>query len=341
MKIDLGFLESAAPQISTLPELSGEPRPPIIDEFGTLRIDNSSLEYFSTCARSAEYYLLDRREGVRGKSPLIFGGAIHAALEARYRSFGRGIRGIEGEVMEVVQKSLDSFFTKTPLISNDHRTPQRAADVLWKYLCFYEEEPFSIVSGESGPIIERYFEVPLGEVEFNAFFEGRFHKTLRILWCGRIDLCVEMEGQVFILDHKTSYMRGESFFANFINSGQMLGYTYAMSKILRSPVAGLFLNALFIRKPTKTGVAEEFERQRFLYSLDRVAEWQHNTLTLVSDFLSHLSRGFFPMHSPACVGKFGQCQYLETCMMPPEQRATMLASNFYRPVTWTPKREGD
>ncbi len=54
-----------------------------LDEPGhfLLVLDNSSLEKFTTCPKSAEYYLVAEREAQARNSALVFGGAIHAGLE--------------------------------------------------------------------------------------------------------------------------------------------------------------------------------------------------------------------------------------------------------------------
>ena len=70
--------------VASSPEEPKAPRPPLINEHGVMRIDNSSLEHFTTCARSAEYYLLNNRQLNRSKSALNFGSAIHECLELLY-----------------------------------------------------------------------------------------------------------------------------------------------------------------------------------------------------------------------------------------------------------------
>jgi len=49
-----------------------------------LQIDNSSLEVFNACAKSAEYKLVDAREAPP-KAALTYGSAVHEGLEVYYR----------------------------------------------------------------------------------------------------------------------------------------------------------------------------------------------------------------------------------------------------------------
>jgi hypothetical protein len=296
-----------------------------------MRIDNSSLEHFATCARSAEYYLVRNKELNRSKAALSFGGLMHELLELRYTHLGYPQADLITIASEIVAKA--------PAVEEDEwRTPERALNTFIAYLAASEFDDFTILkNGEGKPQVEIYFELPLGEVEYDDAYNGTHFDKIKVLWCGRIDLLVASDGKTWIMDHKTTTMLGETFFADFENSQQTIGYTWAAQQFLGTPVAGLYLNALAIRKPSKSGVAFERHTKRFPYDQSRLVEWQYNTLTLVSDFLSHLSRQYFPMQSKWCVGKYGKCPYFDVCTMPAEQRETMLTSNFYRDVTWTPK----
>lgn len=305
---------------------------PIISPEGIMKISNTSLEYFTTCARSAEYYLLRQRRIARPASALTFGAAIHEALALFHTKYeSQGPDSWAGFFQEA-EKLLIPYFQEVP--EDEWRTLERAQRSLASYLASLDEDslPLTPLVKDGGFLAETSFEVPIGEVEFNHEFQGVFHKNLKVIWKGRFDLIVEHREKLWVVDHKTTSFVGPSFFLDFENSSQTLGYTWAAEKILGRPVEGLLLNALVIRKPTKTGVGFELQRKYFPYCLDRVNEWAFNTLTLVSDFLSHLKRGYFPMETKWCVGKYGPCQYLDVCTLAASQRETMLASNFYENV---------
>lgn len=319
--------------VASSPEEPKAPRPPLINEHGVMRIDNSSLEHFTTCARSAEYYLLNNRQLNRSKSALNFGSAIHECLELLYTApEGTSHADLINQAKQVIDQ------TPAPDDADDFRTPQRALDTFISYLAVNEFEPFTVAKTPEGkPLIELYFEIPLGSVEFLSEFNGKQHTHVDVVWSGRIDAIIEMDNKLWIMDHKTTTILGENFFADFLNSQQTIGYTWAAQQLIGKPIEGLYLNAIAIRKQTKTGTPFEVHRKRFPYEQERIEEWTHNTLTLVSDFLSHYDRKFFPMETKWCVGKYGKCPYFDVCTLPKSQRASMLASNFYRDVTWTPK----
>jgi hypothetical protein len=51
----------------------------------TMDIDNTSLEHFAVCARSAQYRLVESREGTANMAAKIYGSAKHIYLEHRLR----------------------------------------------------------------------------------------------------------------------------------------------------------------------------------------------------------------------------------------------------------------
>lgn len=328
-------------------------------------IDNSSSERFTTCARSAEYYIVHRREATSLNPALAFGKAVHSALEVKY--LYELSPAVRQKQLELVTKA----FQNDPPPIDDHRTLDRAMDVVERYDKKYPFEPFEVAKHPLTlePCVEMKFEQKLGKVEVNDWVPvwptldlntpnlklGRVHalghwteptmyapathvyiSSVYVLWTGRIDMIVKLDGLLWVLDHKTTQMMGPQFFDDFILSNQTVGYTWAAEQIMQAPVAGLILNALAVRKPTKTGVATEFQRQRFVYDKDQIHEWHENMLVLVSDFLHHLARGYFPMQTKWCFGKYGKCQYHNVCTQKPKDRMQYLGSGDYKNVTWSP-----
>jgi hypothetical protein len=160
---------------------------------------------------------------------------------------------------------------------------------------------------------------------------------LKVIWTGRQDMLTQEAEGIFVLDHKTTTILSANFFAEFENSSPALGYTWAASEEFGIECRGLHLNAIALRRPSRAGVQFEVQRKHYFYHRERLDEWRYNTLVLVSDFFSHLDRGYFPQETKWCVGKYGPCKYLDVCSMPPSQRHAMLYSNTFEDVTWNPK----
>lgn len=312
-------------------------RPPIISPEGVIRIDNSSLERFTTCARSAQYYLVDRREPSGLKSALYFGSAIHAALEIFYGEYDGKVTEVLPEFLMKVQAAMEPMFPANQDV-DEWRTLDKAMETIISYVAATEFDIFQVYQHDNKPFVEQYFELPMGDILFQESFDGIYHERLQVMWTGRIDLIVKQDHALWVMDHKTTSIVGQNFFADFLNSSQALGYVWAAQQLLGQEVSGLYLNAIAARKPSKTGKPFELGRQKFPYDQSRIEEWHYNTLTLIGDFCANLQRNFFPMETKWCVGKYGQCPYLDICSLPPQGREMVLHSNLYQNVTWTPKK---
>lgn len=320
-----------------------------------LAIDNSSLETFNVCSRYAEYYLVAGREPAIPSPALVFGGALHKGLEIIYR------HGNNDDSRILASRAITDYFIDKPVDPDDYRTPALCLDVFAQYLVTHPVELFTVLTDEKGPWVERSFRLPLGEISLDKRIKYRPEQLLTaqptwmdstqwgaadsfqvnhiyILWTGRIDLMIEWDGLFWVLDHKTTSRGGESFYEDFHMSQPAIGYAWAGEQLLGKPVKGLVLNAFENHKPTRTGKGLVLNRRRYEYTPEQRAEWEHNTLTLVSDFLHHLARGFFPMETKWCFGKYGKCKYFDVCRMPAgEQRRVLLNSPIYRNVTWSPE----
>lgn len=307
-----------------------------------LQIDNSTLEVASTCARAAEYQIVEGRVPIP-RGALLYGGAIHLGLEEYYRG---------GDRRAVFTETLKGF-EKTPLVE-DWRTPDRALECMSDYMSEYprERETFKpLVTPEGKQMVEIPFSIPLGEVPMNtdvpfspgALVEGftdrdsqLYIDTVHVFWTGKIDMVVEIPPDKWVLDHKTTSVLGPTYFEDFVLSQQTVGYTWATEKILGEPVKGLLLNVIMGRPRSKSGVSQEFQRRRFIYPRHRLDEWPVNTLYLCADLLSYLARGYFPRMTKWCIGKYGKCKYHDVCSADPDLRNSILHSDSFENNTWSP-----
>lgn len=318
---------------------------PLIDN--CLFLDNTTLEKFTTCPRSAEYYTIHKRDINRSSDATNYGSAIHEALAAHYI----------GSDLPSQHAALLKWFASNPQTSDDcWRTPDLAVELVTKYNKNYPGEVFEVIKTDEGkPMVELPFAIPLGKVAYEAIVEGFYidhfgnrtkyttgiaknfePREITIVWTGRIDALVCENNMTFVLDHKTTSQMGAGYFDEFENSSQMLGYMWAAQHLLKSKVHGVIINALCTRKPTKTGKGIEFQRNRIFPDSDRITEWHHDTLTIVSDFIMMAQRNYFPMHRKWCVGKYGKCPYYDVCTLPASQREQFIASDLYKDVTWSP-----
>lgn len=287
----------------------------------TIFIDNSTLERFTKCARSFEYYAVKRRCGGGTRIALNFGTAVHAALEARYKGLPLADQVATGH----------AALAGIEIPPEEHRNATFLTDVLNKYdaYCLVNDD-FEPIKVDSTPFVEHSFALPLGSVA------GRDGIRYNVVYTGKIDLLVKHNGRIMPVDHKTTSMFGPSFFDEFVNSSQPHGYAWAASQLLNQPIDGYIINAIVVRKPTRTGTAIDFARQPYFIEPGRVTEWRENTLWLIQRAVNDWLNGMFPMETCWCVGRYGKCEYFDVCTVQKEGREKVLNSNLYANVTWNP-----
>jgi len=321
-----------------------------------LQIDNSSLEVFNACAKSAEYKLVDAREAPP-KAALTYGSAVHEGLEVYYRDKTLGIKS-DTEMRQDMFAAAQVPFEKQPVPLDEWRTSDRAIDTLQRYMKHYEHEDIVVQTRDNVPLVEMPFSLPLTVLEYaptqlNWKFSELVDPStypdeladkpvevnrINVYWTGKIDLVLTLDGRdTWISDHKTTSMLGGTYWADFELSNQTIGYNWAGWKIIGELPRGLLLNVIYSRPPLKSGLVKtEFHRHRYYYRQDQIEEWEYNTSILVSDFCSNLLRGEFPMMFRWCVGKYGVCPYHDVCKSPASQRRMVLNTDLYSDVTWSP-----
>jgi hypothetical protein len=323
------------------------PHPDLPGDY-VLQVDNTTMEIFQTCPRSAFYYCIKRRQkGAR--APLIFGGAIHEGLESLYRLGYHHPDNLNTAKLAVLEHFQQNSYEAC---DTNWRTPSLALEVIDLYFNHYSladsVTPF-VNPSTNEPFIEKPFALNIGTFELNTtlpFTVGQLcssddptplHiKTLHIQWTGKIDIAALFNNSLAVVDHKTTSMGGVTFYQEFELSQQTHGYCWALSKILNRPCLSFYLNALIIRKPTRTGRSVEFDRRQYFYSQSQINEWHTDILASCENFVHALIHNSFPKYTKWCVGKYGLCQYFPVCTTPPDNRHMSLASSEFANVTWSP-----
>lgn len=283
-----------------------------------LYIDASTLEgHFMACPRKFEYYATLKREANEPMAGRAFGRAVHA-----WRAAWR--RGTTPDVA--------ALHAAEGVPDTDYRNLGYFKGVIDAYTTAYPTEPFTTALLGDKPCIEQSFAFPLGTVECAS-------GAIVVIWTGVLDeATVWPDGSTWVLDLKTSKVAGETFWKGWQNSHAQIGYCWAWQRAFGTAPAGYIIDGVFTRELTASGRGKGIEclRQKYYLDAERLDEWEHNTLQIVAELLDCQERGFFPMHSSACMTRYGACEYLEVCKLPASQRRAMLASNMFKDVTWSP-----
>lgn len=303
---------------------------------GIVQMDNSEFGYWDGCHASGLYYGALRRVSARSRSPLAFGAAVHAGLEAFF--MGR-TTWLEEAFAVAAEEELDEM-------GDPKRNTRVLENLLTSYIMEYSRHrdmQFNIISIGLEKGVEKSFTVPLGSTQVSTKnFGGDI--ALDILWDGKVDLFTDYEQAVWPVDHKTTTVMGEKFIDDKVRSSQMLGYTYAgryLSKSLLGdrPVGGCRINALAMRSS-----GFEFKTFDIPYADWKVAEWQAETIQAVEDAVHRLdkfiSTGEVAPTRAHCVTKYGKCSYFDVCDTTPTMRDRMLFDDAYFYVSdWSPLGE--
>ena len=328
-------------------------------------MDNSGMTTAMMCPRMGAYANSLKRKPASPSAALIFGGAIHEALEVRYRIHHDQPTVTDTCFDDMVTALMDHFELEGgDLDVQEYRNVSYGIRTLAEYVkkYRYEQPNTHYINGPNNrePCVEIPFCLPVGQFEINKEIwvtdpdinngnpTVKHINTITIFLTGKIDMIVKKGASLYILDHKTSSMGGNSFFDEFYTSTQFKGYKWAAQQITGQPISGVIINALFCRRPKADGsVNYEFIRQTIPIHDDHINEWQNTFLTTVSGMIQHhidqenfaSPEQSFPMNTPWCKGKYGKCKFYDVCTLRPHQRDQMLYSNLFEDDTWSPIKE--
>lgn len=330
--------------------------PPLPLVNGSLFIDNSFIELLDTCPRALQYDRLLRRIGAGENAALNFGSAIHLALEYRYRHYRNAAPDYLLE--EEQTKLLAQYFDEHPCPEDDWRNLNWCIEVIKKYNERYGIEPFNLLlDKDEQPLVELSFALPLFTwTNDKDYLAGDEPKQIPVVYTGRIDLPIMTEGQLWIMDHKTTSMLGDQFFNEQRMSAQHRGYAWAFEQATGKKVTGFEINAIRSKQPPayvlsgqekdykgkrlnpKQWWTESLQRERVYLQDHDLPYWKNNLIAKVKRFFHDYQEDYFPMQTKWCA-MYGKCQYYDVCQLDPQSRGLMLSSGEFTDNLWTPLKQ--
>lgn len=357
---------------------------PLID--GCLFVDNSMLEAFTTCPRALQYSRLNKRVSSADKPSLNFGSAIHTALEFRYRVAKDNPTSVALDSLQA--EVLAKYFEENPAPLDDWRNLNWAVETIKRYNQKYGNEEFSLLkydeprkcdkcdgtggqfkepnqvvscpwcsgAGKTEVMVELSFALELFTYHRSWPSPDKTNilpEMIKVIYTGKIDLPISLDGQLWILDHKTTSMLGAGFFDSLKKSAQQRGYVWAFEQLTGKTLAGFIVNAvrtkeppIYVKEEGMTGKkksvdwwAESLQRERFYTRPEDLIEWKSNTIALIKEFFYHYQQGLFPMKTAWCCGKYGRCQYFDVCDLAEKDRGLYLESGMFQDNDWSPLKE--
>jgi hypothetical protein len=164
---------------------------------------------------------------------------------------------------------------------------------------------------------------PLVEISTELTWPGALHP-----YAGKIDRVILHQGLYYVEDHKTSSRKEQNYFRQFELKNQMIGYAFMAQLITGKPIAGVRINAHFVRTRDS-----ENERSIVTFSQSRLKDWAANYNEWVQRIERDIERAArgepaFPHNFDACDAKYGMCQYAAVCSEGPAVRDRVLEQEF-------------
>lgn len=293
---------------------------------------SSTNDNYTKCPRLSFYRTIVRRQPRRSTSAMSYGQAIHKALELRY-NYGQSELVFQRQ-LEVLQE----HFMANPVDPMEFRNFDTAIECIKRYNKLYQFDPIKPVERDGKRLVEQAFALPIvtftiGKVLKLDGIDYQVDK-ITVVYRGIIDVIASIDGPNWIVDHKTTSMAGPGFFNEFRLSSQVIGYKWAAKQLFDIDCYGTLINAIICRKPTQkgSGTPFEFSRERYVHTDEHVKEWLKDLTEITQSYVDRLFTKAWPKYTSSCNGKYGACEYFNTCNLPASSRAMDLASSEFEDV---------
>ena len=163
---------------------------------------------------------------------------------------------------------------------------------------------------------EKKFSCPI--LPENSLEEKLLKKIAELIFTGKIDLCVKMDGMKWILDFKTTGWYLKKVIQQATRSPQLLGYSYAGDKVLGFKPEGCLFSFAYLGS-TKSKVTGNYGKVRFdfrriphVFTAGDIEAWKLSFITTAIDIQRSKDENIWPESFDSCF-QYGTCPYLRLC----------------------------
>lgn len=295
-------------------------------------IDASKLQRFMDCPRG---FFIEHVLGLQKEQRnihFVAGSAIHEAMEIFMKASGK-----IGYTDQVVSLAYDAFLKvyreayPNPLDddANVPKDPANIAALLNTYAQMWRHDRFKTLFTEVS------FAVPIAPD--------------RIMH-GKMDSVYEENGLIWSMEHKTTGYKSEAWMNKWSSMPQVGLYTHALHSFFEN-VAGVKINGMILRRPTKQGPSNEVLRipitptkQLMRYWLWELNHWYDqldwNMRMLEKAREDHDILVAFPRNPMSCCKAWGGCSHPGICNanVNPLHLANQEPPPGYKREYWDPRR---
>ena len=234
-----------------------------------LKIDNSKRSTAVTCMQKYFLRYIKNLTTIHGSTALRYGSTWHALKEGYYSSIrDNGWESHQDDHIQAAINLATKVWNEASSKSDfydDYRTLENCFQSFVEYLEIFQADRFMMNIIES----ERIFDILM-----NLTQEERklypFLAVLELHFTGKLDLEVELSGQHWIMEEKTTGQPAQIQAKRLQRSAQVIGYTWAGKKIGNDIVGSLVsIHQLTARKVKDGGygkVTREFIRHPNIFS---------------------------------------------------------------------------
>lgn len=282
--------------------------------------DSTSLGYFKTCPRLYQYHMIEGWVPKDESIHLRFGNEYHAAIQdfENYRIGGLSFDEALRETVRDLLVRIQDFDPDPTTKAGKYKNPRTLLQLVVDYFDEYRNDPCETVVLKNGkPGVEQSF-------RFELDWGPTVDPDQPYLLCGHLDRVVNFNGDIYVLDHKTTTTTiGDYYFAGFSPNNQMTLYAFAGQVVLDSPIRGVIVEAAQIMLETPT----KFVRQPAYRNDAVIDEWLGDLEYHLQIAENYATLGHWPMNDTAC-GNYGGCRFREVCNKPASVRERFLAAGF-------------
>jgi len=285
-----------------------------------LRLDNTKRSCAASCLR--KYYWEHERhlKPKIGSTALRYGIVWHAAMDAFYSHIAEHGWTRDGKALEIAVLTARmewAEYSKSQTFYDDYRNLPNLLQALLAYMNHFVMDEGMLKILES----EQAFEIPIEpETENEARIANMQNgwEDPMFIFTGMIDLEVELNGQPWIIDHKTTGQAIGRMAGQLRRSPQFIGYSYAASKKLKIIPDGflIIIHHLSAYKSRTTGdygkPKIDFDRIPEVYTAYDLTQWRLSIINTAARILQCKANNVWPMEFNNCY-TFGQCAFTQLC----------------------------
>jgi len=282
-------------------------------------LDNSKRSTFRQCNMKYFLQIVNGWQGNFGSTALRYGSCWHSIQEGYYQWIVKnGWPKDATDLMQAITVGLEMGQDKYIKESegkefyDDYKNVNTAVSAFNNYLDYFVEDKnyMKIISTETK------FQCPI-EPE-NEVEDKILSKLPKIIFTGRIDLCVEMDYMNWLLDFKTTGWQLDKVIQQANRSPQLIGYSYAGKQVLDFDPAGCLISFAHIAstRSRKTGeygkIRYAFRRVPQIYTDGDIAAWKLSFIDTAREIYYHTQRNYWPQSFDNCY-QYGACPYMKLC----------------------------